>query len=110
MYPDPRRRRPRFELPGSAGAGPRHFLPIQETLVRSLGREDILEKEMTTHSSILAWEIPWTEKPGGLQSMGSQKVGHNLATKQHQQHSNKSMQYLSIMNESSQEFQGLESY
>ena len=45
----------------------------QETWVRSLGREDSLEKEMATHSGILAWEIPWTEKPGGLQSMRSQK-------------------------------------
>ena len=44
----------------------------QETRVRSLGWEDPLEKETATHSSILAWEIPWTEKPGGLQSMGSQ--------------------------------------
>ena len=44
----------------------------QETWVRSLGREDPLEKEMATHSSILAWRIPWTEEPGGLQSMGSQ--------------------------------------
>ena len=42
-----------------------------------LGREDPLEKEMATHSSILAWRIPWTEEPGGLQSMGSQRVGHN---------------------------------
>ena len=41
-------------------------------------------KEMTTHSSILAWEIPWTEEPGGLQSMGSQRVGHDLAIKQQQ--------------------------
>ena len=48
-------------------------LAIQETQVQSLGREDPLEKEMTTHSNILAWEIPWTEEPGGLQSMGSQK-------------------------------------
>ena len=47
---------------------------IQETWVRSLDWEDPLEKEMTTHSSILAWRIPWTEKPGGLQSMGSQRV------------------------------------
>ena len=47
----------------------------QETLVQSLVREDPLEKEMATHSSILAWEIPWTEEPGGLQSMGLQKVG-----------------------------------
>ena len=45
----------------------------QETWVRSLGQEDPLEKEMATHSSILAWEIPWTEEPGGLQSMGWQK-------------------------------------
>ena len=45
--------------------------------VRSLGREDPLEKEMATLSSFLAWEIPWTEEPGGLQSMGSQRVGHN---------------------------------
>ena len=53
---------------------------MQETWVRSLGREDPLEKEMATHSSILAWRIPWTEEPGGLQSMGSQRVGHNWVT------------------------------
>ena len=46
---------------------------MQETPVRFLGREDPLEKEMAIHSSILAWKIPWTEKPGGLQSMGSQE-------------------------------------
>ena len=58
-------------------------LPImQDTRVRSLGREDPLEKEMETHSSMLAWRIPWTEEPGGLQSMGSQRVGHDLVTKQ----------------------------
>ena len=45
-----------------------------ETLVRSLGQEDPLEKEIATHSTILAWEIPWTEEPGGLQSMGLQRV------------------------------------
>ena len=50
---------------------------LQETQVRSLGREDPLEKEMATHSSSLAWEIPRTEQPGGLQSMGSQRVGHD---------------------------------
>ena len=50
-----------------------------ETQVRSLGQEDPLEKEMATHSSLLAWEIPWTEEPGGLQSMGSQRVGHDWA-------------------------------
>ena len=54
------------------------------TQVWSLGQEDPLEKEMATHSSILAWEIPWTEEPGGLKSMGSQKSGHNLVTKQQQ--------------------------
>ena len=51
--------------------------PMWETWVRSLGQEDPLEKEMVTHSSILAWRIPWTEEPGGLQSMGSQRVGHD---------------------------------
>ena len=49
----------------------------QETRVRSLGREDPLEKEMVTHSSILAWRIHWTEEPGRLQSTGSQRVGHD---------------------------------
>ena len=48
---------------------------ILEARVRSLGQEDPLEKEMVTHSSILAWKIPWMEEPGGLQSMGSQRVG-----------------------------------
>ena len=48
-----------------------------ETQVQSLGQEDPLEKTMATHSSILAWRIPWTEEPGGLQSMGSQRLGHN---------------------------------
>ena len=47
---------------------------MQETRVQSLGREDPLEKEMATHSSILAWRIPWTEEPGGLQSIGLQKI------------------------------------
>ena len=50
---------------------------VQETWIRSLGQEDPLEKEMATYSSILAWEIPWTEKPGGLQSMGLQRVGQD---------------------------------
>ena len=53
---------------------------IQETWVRSLDQEDPLEKEMATHSSILAWKIVWTEEPGRLQSMGSQRVRHNPAT------------------------------
>ena len=50
---------------------------MQETRIQSLGGEDPLEEEMTTHSSILACRIPWTEEPGGLQSMGSQRVGHD---------------------------------
>ena len=53
---------------------------MQDTLVRSLGWEDPLEKEMATHSSILSWREPWTEEPGGLQSMGSQKVRHHWTT------------------------------
>ena len=56
-----------------------------ETWVRSLGWEDSLEKEMATHSSILAWKIPWTEKPGGLQYMGLQRVGHNLGSEHEQE-------------------------
>ena len=54
---------------------------IQDTQVQSLGWEDPLEKEMATHSSILAWEIPWAEESGELQSMGSHRVGRELATK-----------------------------
>ena len=54
---------------------------MQETQVRSLGQEDPLEKEMATHSSILAWRIPWTEEPRRLQSMGSARVEHDLVTK-----------------------------
>ena len=50
---------------------------MQETWVQSLGQEDPLEKEMATHSSIIAWEVPWTEKPGGLQSVGLQRVRHD---------------------------------
>ena len=50
---------------------------MQEMQVPSLGQEDTLEREMSTHSSILAWEIPWTEEPGGLQSMGSQRVRYD---------------------------------
>jgi len=53
---------------------------MRETWVRSLGREDPLEKEMATHSSTLAWRIPWREEPGRLQSMGSQRVRHDKAT------------------------------
>ena len=63
-----------LNLPGSMQDFP---LAMQETWVRSLGQEDPLEEGMTNHSSILAWRIPWTEEPGGLQSMGSQRVGHD---------------------------------
>ena len=56
-------------------------LAVQETWVQFLGQEDLLEKRMAIHSSILAWEIPWTKELGGLQSIGLQKVGHDLATK-----------------------------
>ena len=55
---------------------------MQEMWVRSLGQEDSLEKEVATHSSILAWKTPWTEEPNRLQSMGSQRVGNDLVTKQ----------------------------
>ena len=54
-----------------------------ETWVQPLGRKDPLEKEMATHSSILAWKIPWTEEPDGLQSMGSQRVRHDRVTNTH---------------------------
>ena len=58
----------------------KHLPVMQETWVRSLGQEDPLEKEVATHSSILAWRIPWTEESGGLQSTGSQRVGHDRAS------------------------------
>ena len=58
----------------------KHLPTMRETWVRSLGREDPLEKEMATHSSTLAWKIPRMEEPGRLQSMVSQRVGYNLAT------------------------------
>jgi len=54
-----------------------HLPAVQETQVQSLGQEDPLEKGMATHSSILAWRIPWTEEADGLQSMGSQRIGHD---------------------------------
>ena len=59
---------------------------MQETWVRTLHWEDPLEKEMTTHSIILTWKIPWTEEPHRLQAKGSQRVGHNLVTKQQLRH------------------------
>ena len=55
----------------------KHLPAMRETWVQSLGQEDPLEKEVATHSNTLAWKIPWTEEPGRLQSMGSQRVGHD---------------------------------
>ena len=55
----------------------KHLPTMWEIRVQSLGQEDLLEKEMATHSSILAWKIPWMKEPGRLQSMGSQRVGHD---------------------------------
>ena len=55
----------------------KHLPTMWETRVQSVGREDLLEKEMATHSSILAWKIPWMEEPGRLQSVGSQRVRHD---------------------------------
>jgi len=63
-----------------SGTEVKNLSAMQETLetwVQSQGQEDLLEEEMATHSRILAWGIPWTEEPGGLQSMGSQRVGHD---------------------------------
>ena len=62
----------------------RNSPPMHEMRVQSLSREDPLEKEMATHSNILAWEIPRTEESGGLQSMGLQRVRHDLTTRQQQ--------------------------
>ena len=55
----------------------KNLLAMQETCIQSLSQEDPLEKGMATYSSVLAWRIPWTEEPGRLQSMGSQRVGHD---------------------------------
>ena len=78
-----------FKLPHNCT----HFTCLQcgRTQVRCLGREDPLEKEMATHSSTLAWKIPWTEEPGRLQSMGLQRVGHDWATSLHTSHTSKIM-------------------
>ena len=62
-------------FPGSSAV--KNLPTVWETQVRSLGQENPLAYELATHSSILAWEIPWTEEPGGLQSMESQRVGHD---------------------------------
>ena len=62
----------------------KHLPATRETWVQSLGREDPVEKEMATYSSILAWKMPWMEKPGGLQSLRPQRVRHELVTTQQQ--------------------------
>ena len=80
-----------YSLSGSSVLNKLHAM--QETRVRSLGSEDPLEKEMATHSSIFAWEVPWTEEPGRLQSTGSLSVRHDLATKQQQLYQGKSVFY-----------------
>ena len=67
-----------FGFPGGP-TGKKIYLPMQEMQVQSLGQEDPLEKEMATHSSILAWEIPWAEEPSRLQSMWSQKSWTQLS-------------------------------
>ena len=59
------------------GSVVKNLSAMQETQIQSLAQEDPMKKEMATHSSILAWKIPWTEEPGGLQAMGSRRVGHN---------------------------------
>ena len=64
----------------------KHLPAMQETRVWALGREDLLEKEMATHCSILSWIIPWTEKPGELQSMGSQRVEQDWVTNTYTRH------------------------
>ena len=69
----------------SGGSVVKSLPTMQDTQVWSLGWEDPLEKGMATHSSILVWRVPWTEEPGRLQSMGSQRVGYDLAPKQQQQ-------------------------
>ena len=66
-----------YYLPSLVAQTVKRLPTVQETRVQSLGQEDPLEKEMATHSSIVAWKIPWTEEPGRLQSMWSQRVGHD---------------------------------
>ena len=72
--------KPLYFLNSSSDLVVKNLPAVQKTRVRSLGWEDPLEKEMVTHFSILAWKISWTEEPGGLQSMGSQRVGHDWVT------------------------------
>ena len=70
-----------YDPPSLVAQKVKNLSAMWDTQVQFLGQEDPLEKGMATHSSIIAWGIPWTEKPGGLQSTGSQRVGHGWATK-----------------------------
>ena len=81
---------------------------MYKTWVQSLGQEDPLEQEMATHSSILARIIPWTEEPGGLQSMGSQRVGHDLATEQQQPIIKRKLEESSLQRKGAREVLGTE--
>ena len=91
---------------GSPGCSTVKNLPVKrEIRVWSLGREDLLVKKTATHPSILAWKIPWTKQPGGLQLMGLQRVGHDLATKQQ----TISLLYI-LMNELLQKCYGIQYY
>ena len=67
-------------IPSLVAQSVKNLPAMQETQIRSLGQKDSLEKGMATHSSILAWRIPWTEKPVGLQSIGLQRAGHDQVT------------------------------
>ena len=85
LYPNLKKasitKEPIWGFPGTPDGKKKKNLPtVWETWDRFLGQKDLLEKGMATQSNILAWKIPWTEKPGKLQSMGSQRVGHNWAT------------------------------
>ena len=89
-------------LPGISGASlvaqmVKNPPAIQETQVQSLGWEDPLEKGMATHSSILAWRIPWTEEPGGLQSMGLQRIRHDWSNLAHTKHVNIYVNRISVL-------------
>ena len=79
----------------------------KETLVSSLDGEDFLEQGTATHSSVLAWRIPWTEEPGGLQSMGLQRVGHNCVTKQSTEKFWTSTLHAGILGEATSEQEGV---
>ena len=68
------------DIPNGAAVKNPPAVEMEETHVRPLGQDDPLEEEMATHSNILAWEIPWTEEPGGLQFIGSQRIRHNWVT------------------------------